>query len=54
MRDLKTETNVIEFGVSRGSSLITISKFVKEKQIFLVDSFGDFAKDINTIYIRYR
>ena len=44
------ETNVIEFGVSRGSSLITISKFVKEKtNIFGVDSFGDFAKDIKDL-----
>ena len=43
-------TNVIEFGVSRGSSLITISKFVKENtNIFAVDSFGEFADDINEL-----
>ena len=41
------ETNVIEFGVSRGSSLLTIAKFVKENtNIFAVDSFGEFADDI--------
>ena len=41
------ETNVIEFGVSRGSSLLTIARFVKENtNIFAVDSFGEFADDI--------
>lgn len=44
------ETNVIEFGVSKGSSLITIAKFVKENtNIFAVDSFGEFAEDIKKL-----
>ena len=46
------ETNVIEFGVSRGSSLLTIAKFVKENSnIFGVDSFGEFAEDIKKLSI---
>ena len=44
------ETNVIEFGVSRGSSLLTIAKFVKENSnIFGVDSFGEFSEDIKKL-----
>jgi len=44
------ETNVIEFGVSEGSSLLTIAKFVKENaNIFAVDSFGEFAEDIKKL-----
>lgn len=44
------ETNAIEFGVSRGSSLITICKFIKKKtNIFGVDSFGEFAEDIKNL-----
>ena len=44
------ETNVIEFGVSRGSSLLTIAKFVKENSnIFAVDSFGEFSEDIKKL-----
>ena len=41
------ETNIIEFGVSRGSSLKLISKFSKEKtNIFGIDSFGFYADEI--------
>ena len=41
------ETNVIEFGVDRGGTLSTISKFVKPNtNIFALDSFGQFAKNI--------
>lgn len=41
------KTNLIEFGVSRGSSVSTICKFCKEdSEIFGVDSFGYFAKQI--------
>lgn len=41
------KTNVIEFGVDRGSSLVTISKFVKNNtNIFGIDSFGIHFKDI--------
>ena len=41
------ETNVIEFGVSKGSSLLTIARFIKENtNIFAVDSFGEFSEDI--------
>lgn len=41
------ETNIIEFGVSRGSSLKLISKFSKNKtNIFGVDSFGFYADEI--------
>ena len=44
------ETNVIEFGVSRGSWLLTIAKFVKENSnIFAVDSFGEFSEDIKKL-----
>ena len=43
------KTNLIEFGVSRGSSIKTISEFCKENsEIFGVDSFGFFAKQIQT------
>ena len=35
------ETNIIEFGVDRGSSLITLSKFCKKNtNLFGIDSFG--------------
>jgi len=41
------KTNLIEFGVSRGSSISTICKFCKENsEIFGVDSFGQFADEI--------
>ncbi len=44
------ETNVIEFGVSQGSSLITLSRFIKPKtNIFGVDSFGEYAEDIKKL-----
>ena len=40
-------TNVIEFGVDRGGTLSTICRFVKPKtQIYALDSFGTYAKDI--------
>ena len=43
----KKKTNLIEFGVSRGSSIKTISRFSKQNsQIFGIDSFGNFAQDI--------
>lgn len=45
-----TETNVIEFGVSQGSSLITLSRFIKPKtNIYGVDSFGEYADDIKKL-----
>ena len=41
------ETNIIEFGVDRGGTLTTISKFVKENsKVYALDSFGYFADDI--------
>jgi len=41
------ETNMIEFGVSRGASLITIARFSKQNtNLFGVDSFGYYAKEI--------
>ena len=41
------ETNVIEFGVDRGSSLITLAKFCKKNtNLFGIDSFGLYAKEI--------
>ena len=41
------KTNIIEFGVDRGGTLTTISKFVKDNsEIFALDSFGFFADDI--------
>ena len=40
-------TNMIEFGVSRGSSLITTARFSKQNtNLFGVDSFGYFAEEI--------
>ena len=44
------ETNIIEFGVSRGSSLITICNFVKKNSnIFGIDSFGIYAEEIKKL-----
>lgn len=44
------ETNIIEFGVSRGSSLKLISKFSKNKtNIFGIDSFGFYADEIKKL-----
>lgn len=44
------ETNIIEFGVSRGSSLKLISKFCKKKtNIFGIDSFGFYANEIKEL-----
>ena len=41
------ETNIIEFGVSRGSSLFSICNFSKKNSnIFGIDSFGTYAEDI--------
>ena len=41
------KTNVIEFGVDRGSQLITLAKFCKKNtNIFGIDSFGQYAKEI--------
>ncbi len=41
------KTNLIEFGVDRGGTLTTISKFVKDdSEIFALDSFGFFADEI--------
>tara|TARA_B100002051_G_C16696505_1_gene618459 strand:- start:420 stop:1223 length:804 start_codon:yes stop_codon:yes gene_type:complete len=41
------ETNIIEFGVSMGSSLTTICKFCKKNsKIFGIDSFGYYADEI--------
>ena len=43
------KTNIIEFGVDRGGTLTTISKFVKnDTEIFALDSFGFYADDIKT------
>ena len=47
-KDIKT--NAIEFGVSAGSSLITISKFIKKNtDVYGVDSFGEFSKEIKEL-----
>ena len=44
------ETDIIEFGVSKGSSLITLCKFCKEKSnIYGIDSFGYFAHEIKKL-----
>ena len=44
------ETNIIEFGVSRGSSLITICNFIKKNSnIFGIDSFGIYAEEIKKL-----
>ncbi len=41
------ETNVIEFGVDRGATISTISRFVKPKtKIYALDSFGKYASNI--------
>ena len=41
------ETNIIEFGVSKGSSLMLISKVSKNKtNIFGVDSFGVYSEEV--------
>ena len=43
------KTNIIEFGVDRGGTLTTISKFVKDKsEIYALDSFGFFANEIKS------
>ena len=40
-------TNVIEFGVDRGATISTISRFIKPKtNIYALDSFGNYAKNI--------
>ena len=41
------QTNVIEFGVDRGATITTISKFVKPNtKIFALDSFGVYSDNI--------
>ena len=41
------QTNVIEFGVDRGGTITTISKFVKPNtRIFALDSFGVYSDNI--------
>ena len=48
------KTNIIEFGVDRGGTLTTISKFVKDKsEIYALDSFGFFANDIKSNITNY-
>ena len=48
------ETNIIEFGVDRGGTLTTISKFVKENsKVYALDSFGYFADDIKNNVTNY-
>ena len=48
------KTNIIEFGVDRGGTLTTISKFVKDKsEIYALDSFGFFANDIKSHITNY-
>ena len=48
------KTNVIEFGVDRGGTLTTISKFVKDNsEIYALDSFGFFADDIKKNVTNY-
>ena len=41
------QTNIIEFGVDRGGSLSTFSKFIKPNtNIFGLDSFGEYSNEI--------
>jgi len=41
------QTNVIEFGVDRGGTISTISRFIIPKtRIYALDSFGNYAKNI--------
>ena len=48
------KTNLIEFGVDRGGTLTTISKFAKnESHIYALDSFGYFADDIKKNVTKY-
>ena len=48
------KTNIIEFGVDRGGTLTTISKFVKENsEVYALDSFGYFADDIKNNVSNY-
>ena len=48
------KTNVIEFGVDRGGTLTTISKFVKDNsEIYALDSFGFFSDDIKSNVTKY-
>ena len=40
------ETNIIEFGVDRGGTITTISRFIKPKtRIYALDSFGNYAEN---------
>jgi phosphoribosylpyrophosphate synthetase len=48
------KTNLIEFGVDRGGTLTTISKFAKdESRIYALDSFGYYADDIKENVTKY-
>jgi hypothetical protein len=48
------KTSIIEFGVDRGGTLTTISKFVKnDTEIFALDSFGFYADDIKNNITNY-
>ena len=41
------QTNIIEFGSDRGSSISTISEFIKPNtNIFAIDSFGEYSNEI--------
>ena len=55
MKFLKVKkTNIIEFGVDRGGTLTTISKFVKDSsEIYALDSFGFFSDDIKSNVTKY-
>ena len=45
------ETGVIEFGVDRGGTITTISKFIKPKtKIYALDSFGIYADNIKKMF----
>ena len=48
------KTNLIEFGVDRGGTLTTISKFAKEEShIYALDSFGYYADNIKENVTKY-
>ena len=48
------KTNLIEFGVDRGGTLTTISKFTKEEShIYALDSFGYYADNIKENVTKY-
>ena len=48
------KTNLIEFGVDRGGTLTTISKFAKdESHIYALDNFGYYADEIKDNVISF-